>query len=127
MRSWDTLALDLRPHAPEIISTSGETRAIAIEIPAGEALSDHQVHERAWVTVLAGEVEITSADGGSASGGAGLVAEFDPRERHAIHARTTARILLLLTPWPGDGHPGALTSEARAQVRQRAAEHQSTS
>jgi hypothetical protein len=46
--------LDLKPRTPEILSSTDETRAIALMIPAGESLDDHQVHERARVTVLAG-------------------------------------------------------------------------
>jgi len=123
MKSWNIANLDLRPHSPEILDSTDDARAIVIEIPAGEALSDHQVHERAWVTVLAGEVEVTTTAGDEVDGGTGLLVEFDPRERHAVRARTKARILLLLTPWPGDGHPGAVTAEERDHVRERAAEH----
>ncbi len=123
MKSWDLTKLDLRPHAPEILSSTDDARAIAIEIPAGESMQDHQVHERAWVTVIEGEVEVTTTAGERVDGGAGLFIEFDPRERHAVHARTRARILLLLTPWPGAGHPGPMTVQEKAEVRQRAAEH----
>jgi redox-sensitive bicupin YhaK (pirin superfamily) len=122
MNGWDIRALALRPHAPEILSTTEDARAIVLEIPAGESLSDHQVHERAWVTVIDGEVEITTPGGESIVGGSGLMVEFAPRERHAVLARSTARLLLLLTPWPGLGHPGAVAEEDKAQARRRAAE-----
>ncbi len=124
MKSWNLTTLDLRPHAPEILSSTDDARAIAIEIPAGETMQDHQVHERAWVTVIEGEVEVTTTAGEQIDGGAGLLIEFDPRERHAVHARTDARILLLLTPWPGTGHPGPMTVQDKAHVRERAAERQ---
>jgi len=124
MKSWDISTLDLRPHAPRILSSSDDARAIVLEIPAGESLKEHQVHERAWVTVVEGEVEITTTAGEQVCGATGLVAEFDPRERHAVHARSKARILLLLTPWPGAGHPGGMTVEDKAHARQQAAEHQ---
>ena len=91
MKSWDMRRLDLRPHAPQILSSTDDARAIAIEIAAGESLQDHQVHERAWVTVLEGEVEITTSEGESVLGEAGLLVEFDPRERHAVRARSKAR------------------------------------
>jgi quercetin dioxygenase-like cupin family protein len=126
MNSWDIRGLGLRPHSPEILATTDDARAIVLEIPAGESLSDHQVHERAWVTVIDGEVEITTTDGEAVTGGPGLMVQFAPSERHAVLARSTARLLLLLTPWPGLGHPGSVTEEERAEVRQRAAEHRTS-
>ena len=126
MKTWDISTLELRPHAPQILSSTDDARAIVIEIPAGESMQDHQVHERAWVTVIKGDVQITTAAGEQITGSTGLLVEFDPRERHAVTARTDARILLLLTPWPGTGHPGALTVEAKAHARQQAAEHVAT-
>ena len=122
MKTWELGKLNLRPHAPQILSSTDDARAIAIEIPGGESMQDHQVHERAWVAVVEGEVEITTAAGEQVVGGTGLLVEFDPRERHAVHARSRARILLLLTPWPGDGHPGAMTLEEKRHARERAAE-----
>lgn len=126
MRSWDLRAVELRPHSPEILSSTDEARAVVLEIPAGESLEDHQVHERAWVTVIGGEVEITTRDGETVAGGTGLMVEFAPGERHAVRALTTARLLLLLTPWPGDGHPGTMPLSDKATVRQRAAEHRAS-
>ncbi|MBO0767447.1 MAG: cupin domain-containing protein [Solirubrobacterales bacterium] len=93
-----------------------------LEIPAGESLQEHQVHEHAWVTVLSGQVEVTSAEQ-TVSGGTGLMFSFAPSERHAVHAREDTRLLLILTPWPGDGHPGAMSLADKRTVRSRAAEH----
>jgi hypothetical protein len=42
-----------------------------------------------------------------AIGGPGLAAVFEPAERHAVRALSDARLLLVLAPWPGEGHPGA--------------------
>ncbi len=121
MNSWDIRALTVQPHAPEILSSSDDARAVVLEIPAGERLSDHQVHERAWVIVIDGEVEITTDAGEQTVGGRGLMVAFEPNERHAVLARSNTRLLLLLTPWPGPGHPGALADQDRAHVRERAA------
>jgi redox-sensitive bicupin YhaK (pirin superfamily) len=123
MRAWDLASLQLAAHAPEILSSGPEARAIVLQLPAGERLQDHQVHERAWVAVIAGQVEITTTGGGSVAGGPGLLVEFDPAERHAVLARSPARLLLLLAPWPGEGHPGAMELGDKATARERAAEH----
>jgi quercetin dioxygenase-like cupin family protein len=124
MNSWAIKDLNLKPHAPEILDSTDDARAIALVIPAGESLDDHQVHERAWVTVVDGEVEITTTGGERISGGSGLLVEFAPNERHAVHAVTDARLLLLLTPWPGPGHPGAIDLEHKATARRNAAAQQ---
>lgn len=122
MKTWQTNELDVKPHAPEILSTTENTRAIAIDLPSGERLQEHEVHEQAWVVVVSGEVEVSTPDGESVTGGPGLLVEFAPRERHEVEARSDARLLLLLAPWPGEGHPGAVSDEERATVRERAAE-----
>lgn len=127
MKSWDLRAAELRAHSPSILSSGEAGRAVLLEIPAGESLQDHQVHERACVTVIDGEVEITTTAGQTVAGGSGLMVEFAPGERHALLAHTTTRLLLLLTPWPGQGHPGAMSLSDKATVRQRAAEHRTSS
>ena len=106
MQHWDLRSLDVEPHRPQILqSARGEGRAIAIHRPAGEQLQDHEVHERAYVMVVDGEVEV---DGGeTVAGAAGSLFVFDPKERHEVRATTDARLLLVLAPWPGDGHPGS--------------------
>ena len=106
MEHWDLSTLDVEPHKPQVLhSTRGEARSIALHLPAGEELQDHQVHERAHVVVIAGEVEIEIDGGEIVTGGAGLLAVFDPNERHEVRARSDARLLLVLAPWPGAGHP----------------------
>ena len=107
MEHWDLRSADVAPHQPQILhSTRGEARSIAINLPAGEALDDHEVHERAHVVVIDGQVEI-DAGGETVSAGAGHLAVFDPGERHAVRATADSRLLLVLAPWPGPGHPGA--------------------
>ena len=101
------LALAVEPHQPRILhSARGEARSIAIQLPSGESLQEHQVHERAYVVVIDGEIEVGNS-GGTTAGGPGFAAVFDPHERHEVRASTDARLLLVLAPWPGDGHPGA--------------------
>jgi quercetin dioxygenase-like cupin family protein len=103
MEHWDLRTLDVEPYQPKILhSARGDARSILISLPAGAELQEHQVHERAYVVVIDGEVELAGT-----TGGPGLAAVFEPQERHAVKAVSDARLLLLLAPWPGDGHPGA--------------------
>ncbi len=104
MDTWDITSLELEPHRPQVLRSDDEGRVIAINLPAGEQLQEHQVHERAILVVVAGEVELIQ-DARSESGGPGLVAHFDPNERHEVTAVSDARLLLVLAPWPGEGHP----------------------
>ena len=104
MDTWDIASLDVQPHHPEILRSDAETRAIAINLPSGELLQQHQVHERAYLLVAAGEIEIEDG-GGTVSGGPGLIAHFEPNERREVRATKDARIVLILAPWPGEGHP----------------------
>ena len=104
MDTWDISELNIEAHQPQVLRTDGEARVIAIHLPAGEELQEHQVHERAYVIVVDGEAEL-SADGKSVQGGAGLVSHFAPGERHTVRAKTDARLVLVLSPWPGEGHP----------------------
>jgi quercetin dioxygenase-like cupin family protein len=105
MQTWDLTTLDVEVHQPDVLVSAEEGRAIAIQLPAGEALDEHQVHERAWLVVIDGQVEVVDLDGETVSGGAGLFAEFDPNERREVRATEDSRVLLILTPWPGEGHP----------------------
>lgn len=121
MQSWDLNALDLKPRLPEILSSSDSARAILLDLAADERLSDHEVHERAWLLVIDGRVEVDAAAGESVAGGPGLLVEFAPRERHEIRASAASRLLLLLTPWPGHEHPGGMTLREKLYARRRAA------
>lgn len=105
MDLFNVTGLDVQAHHPEVLQSRPEGRAVAIHLPAGEQLQDHEVHERAWLVVLSGSVRV-SADGRAETAGPGTLAVFDPRERHEVEATDDARLLLVLAPWPGDGHPG---------------------
>ena len=103
MEHWDLRTIAVEPHQPKILhSARGEARSILINLPAGKELGEHEVHERAYVVVIDGEVELAGTHGGP-----GLAAVFDPHERHAVKAITDTRLLIVLAPWPGAGHPGA--------------------
>ena len=107
MNSWDLTTLDLEVHKPEVLlSEEGVARSIAVNLPAGDMLQDHEVHEHAYLVVVSGEIEVQHA-GGTETGGVGYVAHFEPQERHEVRATQDARFILVLAPWPGEGHPGS--------------------
>lgn len=125
MQSWDLRTVDVAPHVPHIISSTKDARAIVLNLPAGERMQEHQVHERAWIVVIEGEIEITAPPQAQAAGGPGVLFELAPQERHEVTARSDARLLLLLAPWPGEGHPGAMTLEEKAGAVAQAAQRAS--
>jgi quercetin dioxygenase-like cupin family protein len=102
MQQWDLLSLEVAPHRPIVLDSHPEGRSIALTLPAGECLQEHRVHERAWLVVIEGEIEIDS-HGATQRGAAGLFAIFDPKEDHEIRAVAPTRLLLVLAPWPGEG------------------------
>jgi len=123
VKTWNLESLPADAHGPHILSSTEAARVVALALPAGERLQDHEVHERAWLVVIAGEIAVTAGSEGPVHAGPGTLFEFAPRERHEVVGRSDARLLLLLAPWPGDGHPGALSLEQKATARADAAEH----
>lgn len=121
MEHWPLTELDLKSRLPEILSSTDDARAIALDLEAGNSLGEHEVHERAWIIVISGEIEASSPDGGAVGGGPGTLFEFAPGERRRIDALIDSRLLLLLTPWPGDGHPGSMSLQEKLYIRRRAA------
>ena len=104
MDSWDIRSLDLEPHRPQVLRTDQEARLIAINLPAGEELQEHQTHERGYLFVVDGEVEIAENAEKGITAGPGFLAHFEPKERREVRAKDDARLVLILGPWPGEGH-----------------------
>ena len=107
MRSWNLREIETPggSRSPVVVSSQDEARVVLIGLEPGQKLGDHQVHERAWVVVIDGRVRIEAGDE-TVDAGPGFLAWFDNGERHAISSDDGARLLLLLAPWPGEGHFG---------------------
>ena len=116
VESWNLNQIEVEPRQPRVLDSEAEGRAIVINLPAGEQLQEHQVHERAWLLVVDGEIEVAAPDGETVSGAPGWLAIFDPKERHEVTAPSDARLLLVLSPWPGDGHPSREAERRRPQA-----------
>jgi quercetin dioxygenase-like cupin family protein len=105
VQRWDLLELDAPEGTrdPVVLHSDDGARAVLIVLSPGQELGEHQVKENAWITVLDGSVEI-SAGGESVQATRGMLARFEPDERHALRSESGARVLILLAPWPGEGH-----------------------
>ena len=84
-------------------SREGERRVVLIGLERGQALDEHQVKESALLLVVDGEVRVEAGDE-SLDASPGMLFRFDPNERHSVTSDGGARLLLLLAPWPGEGH-----------------------
>lgn len=105
MDVWDITTIDVRHREPVVLhSDEGAARVVALSLPAGEQLQDHEVHEHAWLHVHRGAVDIV-ANGDTQRVGPGGLVHWAPQERHAVQAVDDALLLLMLAPWPGPGHP----------------------
>jgi quercetin dioxygenase-like cupin family protein len=105
MQMWNLVDLDAPAGTrdPIVLHSGDGARAVMIRLDPGQSLGDHEVKERAWVTVIEGELRATSASDEQRCG-VGTLITFDPSERHSLVSDGGARILLLLAPWPGEGH-----------------------
>jgi quercetin dioxygenase-like cupin family protein len=102
---WDlmTIAAPQGTRDPVVLHQDDGARAVLIVLQPGQELGDHQVKENAWLTVLDGTVRVSSG-GESYDASPGALFRFAPDERHAVASDDGARVLLMLAPWPGDGH-----------------------
>ena len=47
MKSWDLTTVEVEPHQPRILASAEDARTIVLQLPAGEEMQEHEVHERA--------------------------------------------------------------------------------
>jgi quercetin dioxygenase-like cupin family protein len=105
VQHWNLMAVEAPDGTrdPVVVHSGNEARAVLIVLKPGQRLGDHQVKENAWVMVLEGSVRIT-AGGDAVEARPGMLCRFDPDERHSLASDAGARVMLLLAPWPGEGH-----------------------
>lgn len=106
MRHWTLPEIETPngSRSPVVLhSREGAERVVLIELAAGDELGDHGVKESALLLVLDGAVRVEAGDE-SVDGRRGALFHFEPDERHSVASDGGARLLLLLAPWPGEGH-----------------------
>jgi quercetin dioxygenase-like cupin family protein len=95
---------DVEASTPAVLhSRDGEGRVVLISLMPGDELGEHEVREAAFVLVVEGEARIDSGDE-SVDARAGELFRFEPHERRTVATASGARLLLVLAPWPGEGH-----------------------
>jgi quercetin dioxygenase-like cupin family protein len=105
VQRWDLLSIDAPQGTrdPVVLHQDEGARAVLIVLRPGQQLGEHQVKENAWVVVLDGSVRV-AAGGEAFEASRGALVRFAPDERHALESHEGARVLLVLAPWPGEGH-----------------------
>lgn len=105
MQSWNLSELDTPggSRSPIVLRSDAGARAVLVVLEAGQALGEHQVKEGALVTVVDGAVRVESG-GETVEGTAGCFFSFDADERRSISSDGGARLLMVFSPWPGEGH-----------------------
>jgi quercetin dioxygenase-like cupin family protein len=105
VQHWDLRAIEA-PRGrqdPYVVHQDEGARAVLIVLEPGQALGEHQVKENAWVVVVDGTVQVAAGSERIELGPGGLL-RFEPAERHSLSSAGGARVLMVLTPWPGAGH-----------------------
>lgn len=88
---------------PRVLFSRPDCRAVLIDLNAGDELRDHRLYEHAVVEIVSGRLGVTVGDQ-QVECDAGTLVTFVPGETRSVQALEPSRILLLLTPWPGEGH-----------------------
>jgi len=114
MQSWALNEIETPggSRSPVVLSSADEGRAVLIGLEPGQELGEHQVKEKAFLVVIDGRVRV-EAGGESVDAGPGTLHAFEPDERHSVSSEGGARLLMLLAPWPGEGHYRGDDSQAR--------------
>jgi quercetin dioxygenase-like cupin family protein len=88
---------------PRVLFSGPAFRAVLIDLSAGDELGEHRTHEHAVLEVVSGKLALVSGDR-RVECEAGTLVRLEPRENRSVEALEPSRILLLLGPWPGEGH-----------------------
>jgi quercetin dioxygenase-like cupin family protein len=105
VQSWNLneIATPGGSRSPVVLRSDPGARAVLIVLEAGQALGDHQVKEGALVSVIDGSVRVESG-GEAVEGTTGCFFSFAADERRSIRSDSGARLLMVFSPWPGEGH-----------------------
>ncbi len=104
MQRWHLPSIEANgKREPRVLFSRPECRAVVIDLNTGDELGAHRVYESAVLQVVSGRVRL-EVDEEGVECDAGSLVTFAARETRSLRALEPSRILLVLAPWPGDGH-----------------------
>ena len=105
MQSWNLRELKTPggSRSPIVLRSDAGARAVLATLEPGQSLGDHETKEGALVTVVEGSVRVESG-GETVEAGVGCFFSFEAGERRSISSDEGARVLMVFSPWPGEGH-----------------------
>ena len=104
---------------PRVLFSQPEYRGVVIDLNRGDELGEHRLYEHSFIHVVSGRLEVSGEDGDMECE-AGTLLSFAAKETRSVRALEPSRILLVLAPWPGEGHfPDDREAESEAIRTQR--------
>lgn len=88
---------------PRVLFSRPGCRAVLIDLNAGDELGEHRTHEHAVLQLVSGRLALVAGDR-RVECDAGTLVSLEPHETRSVEALEPSRILLVLAPWPGEGH-----------------------
>jgi quercetin dioxygenase-like cupin family protein len=88
---------------PRVLFSRPGCRAVLIDLNAGDELGEHRTHEHAVLQIVSGKLELGVGER-TVECDAGTLVSFTRGETRSVRALESSRILLVLAPWPGEGH-----------------------
>lgn len=88
---------------PRVLFSRPGCRAVLIDLNAGDELGEHRTHEHAVLQVVSGRLELVVGER-NVECDEGTLVTFSRGETRSVRALESSRILLLLAPWPAEGH-----------------------
>ena len=104
MERWHLPSIEANgKREPRVLFSRPGCRAVLLDLNAGDTLGEHRLHEHAVVEIVSGRLGL-AADDREVECDAGTLLTFTPGETRSVRAIEASRLLLLLAPWPGQGH-----------------------
>jgi len=88
---------------PRVLFSQPEFRAVVVDLKLRDELGDHRVQEHTVLQVVSGRVRL-GLGSRELECEAGSLVRLQPRETRSVTALEPSRILLVLAPWPAEGH-----------------------